>query len=104
QLGRNIYLWFDAVVKLQQQIHITDAVWHNILQHARTGACTSVDFSEIQQLVLTNKEFLITPHNSVQSRWNIRATEKHCLLTGEILYICPAEDSTHDTPLQLHND
>jgi len=46
-----------------------------------------------------NDAVLITPHNSIQSKWNTRATEKHCSLTGEILYICPAEDSTHNMPL-----
>jgi hypothetical protein len=40
-----------------------------------------------------------------QNQWvdvmflTVRATEKHCSLTGEILYICPAEDLTHNMPL-----
>jgi len=42
---------------------------------------------------------LITPCNSVQTHWNARAIEKHSMLSGEIMYICPAEDSTGGTPL-----
>lgn len=113
QLGRNIYLQFDTVVQLKQQIRITDVVWHDILQRARMGACTNDDLTEIRHLVLTNDTcvipdfsvppwndaILITPRNSVQSKWNVRATEKHSTLSGEILYICPAEDSTHNMPL-----
>jgi hypothetical protein len=56
QLGRNIYLQFDTIIQLKQQICITDTIWHNILQCARVGTCTSTDLSEIWQLVLTNKE------------------------------------------------
>ncbi|KAG0693313.1 hypothetical protein DFH29DRAFT_816409, partial [Suillus ampliporus] len=113
QLGRNIYLQFDTVVELCQQIHIMDPIWHAILQWARTGACTNHDLAEIHRLVLTNDEcakpdfslppwndaILITPRNSVQSCWNTRAMEKHSLYSGEMLYICPAEDSTHGVPL-----
>lgn len=113
QLGRNIYLQFDTVIQLKQQIRITDTIWNDILQRARIGACTSDDLSEIRRLVLTNAEcslpdfssppwndaILITPRNSVQSRWNSRATRKHCLRTGQILYVCPAEDSAHNAPL-----
>jgi hypothetical protein len=56
QLGRNIYLQFDTVIQLKQQIHITDMVWHDILQCVRVGACTSTNLSEIRRLVLTNEE------------------------------------------------
>lgn len=113
QLGRNIYLQFDTVIELRQQIRITDSVWHDILQRARTGDCTTYDLAEMRRLVLTNNEcivpdfesspwndaVLITPRNSVQTRWNARATEKHSLQSGQMMYICPSEDSIHGSPL-----
>jgi hypothetical protein len=115
QLGRNIYTEFNTVINLSQQIRITDPVWLDILGRARIGACTSEDLSEIRRLVLTMEDckvpdfsvapwvhaVLITPRNSVQIRWNNRATEKHRAQSGEVLFICPAEDSTHGLPLDL---
>jgi hypothetical protein len=112
-LGQNIYRQFDTVIKLHRQNRITDPIWNEILQRARTGTCTSDDLQEIRSLVLTNDNcivpdfscapwndaILITPRNSVQIRWNARATEKHSMLSGEIMYICPAEDSTSQGPL-----
>ncbi|KAG1864867.1 hypothetical protein F4604DRAFT_1013640 [Suillus subluteus] len=113
QLGRNLYLQFDTVVELRQHMRVTDIVWDGILRRARNGACTNEDLVKIRRLVLTNKEcdipdfstapwndaVLITPRNSVRSRWNACATEKHSLLSGEMLYICPAEDSAREAPL-----
>lgn len=113
QLGRNLFLQFETVVELRQQMRVTDVVWDNILQRARNGACTYEDLAEIRRLVLTNKDctipnfqtapwndaVLITPRNSVRCQWNARATEKHSLWSGEMMYICPAEDSAHEAPL-----
>ncbi|KAG2366210.1 hypothetical protein BDR07DRAFT_1275094 [Suillus spraguei] len=42
---------------------------------------------------------LIMPHNSVQIRWNNQVTEKHAALSGEMSFICPAENSAHRQPL-----
>jgi hypothetical protein len=114
QLGRNIYMQFNTVINLCQQIRVTDFIWTEILGRARIGACTSDDLAEIRRLVLTSTDcsvpdfsvdpwknaVLITPRNSVQIRWNNRATEKHCLLSGETMFICPAEDSAHGLPLE----
>jgi hypothetical protein len=113
ELGQNIYTQFNTVVNLTQQVRITDSVWLDILGRARVGACTSEDLSEIQRLVLTMEDcpvpnfavapwmhaVLITPRNSVQIRWNNRATEKYSALSGEMMFICPAEDSAHGQPL-----
>ncbi|KAJ8581402.1 hypothetical protein M405DRAFT_925298, partial [Rhizopogon salebrosus TDB-379] len=113
QLGRNIYAQFNTVIKLHQQNRIRDTIWCDILQRARTGTCTDDDLQQIRSLVLMNETcivpdfscapwsdaILITPRNSVQTRWNARAIEKHSMLSGEIMYICPAEDSTGGSPL-----
>jgi hypothetical protein len=113
QLGRNIYVEFNTVINLFQQVRITDPVWLDILSRARIGGCTSDDLSEIRRLVLTMNDcqvpdfsvppwmhaVLITARNSVQTHWNNRATEKHSSISGEVLFICPAEDSTHGQPL-----
>ncbi|KAG2750955.1 hypothetical protein P692DRAFT_20727611 [Suillus brevipes Sb2] len=102
QLGRNIYTEFNTVINLSQQIRITDPVWLDILGRARIGACTSEDLSEIRRLVLTMEDCKV-PDFSVAPwiRWNNRATEKHRAQSGEVLFICPAEDSTHGLPLDL---
>ncbi|KAG2044045.1 hypothetical protein BDR03DRAFT_812586, partial [Suillus americanus] len=112
-LGRNLYMEFNTIINLSQQIHITDSIWLDILGRARIGACTSDDLSEIRRLVLTADDckvpnfsvapwmhaVLITPRNSIQIWWNNRATEKHSSQSGEVMFICPAEDSAHGLPL-----
>ena len=35
---------------------------------------------------------MVTPRNSMRSMWNSAALTKHCQKTGEILYVCDAED------------
>jgi hypothetical protein len=115
QLGRNLYLQFSMVVKLNQQMRITDPVWHNILQRSREGACTAEDLTIIHSLVLSNDQcdvpdfsvtpwndaILITPWNSVQMYWNNHAVVKHCISTKNTLYICNAEDSSHGCGLNM---
>jgi hypothetical protein len=115
QLGKNIYEQFITVVTLHQQMRIVDPVWDQLLQRARVGECTSIDLDEIRHLLLSNDKYnrpdfstppwddviLITPRNSVQSRWNIRAVIKHSISSSSMLYLCPAEDSAHGSLLSL---
>lgn len=115
QLGRNLYLQFTTVVQLDQQMRITDPVWHDILQRSRDGACTADDLTIIRSLILSddtcevpnfaiapwNDAILITPRNSVQTYWNHRAVIKHCISTHNTLYTCYAEDSAHGTGLNM---
>jgi hypothetical protein len=46
-LGKSIYLQFDTVVILSQQMCIRDETWVRILSRLREGACMTDDLSEI---------------------------------------------------------
>lgn len=79
------------------------------------GECTAQDLREICSLVITddtckvpdfnlppwNDAVLITPRNSIRTRWNTLSIIKHCKYSGNLLYIAPAEDSTKDMPLSM---
>ena len=116
QVGREIFEQFDTVVELVSQMRITDPTWNAILDRARYGQCTAADLQEIRTLVITeptcevpdfqvspwNEAVLITPRNSVRSRWNKSAINQHCKTTGHVLYISPAEDTVNEAPLTMH--
>lgn len=106
-IGRSLYHQFDNVVALDQQMRITDRTWQDILNRARTGDCTTSDLKDIQKLVLNIKgcdipdfskkpwsdAILVTPRNAVRSLWNVEATKKHCIASGNLLYRFDAEDT-----------
>jgi hypothetical protein len=106
-VGKAIYLQFETVVNLLKQERIKDIVWKDILQRSREGQCTAEDIDEIRKLILTNAtceniDFtkspwdtatLVTPRNCVRAAWNRQSLRKHCAKTGNILYICDAEDT-----------
>jgi ATP-dependent exoDNAse (exonuclease V), alpha subunit - helicase superfamily I member len=107
KLGRAIFLQFETVVILRQQMRISDHHWIEILGRLREGECTEQDLKDIRQLVLTNKKcdipdfskepwseaILITARHSVRNAWNAMALNNHCNKTGHIRYISSAEDS-----------
>lgn len=109
--GRSIFLEYDHVVILREQMRITDEVWTGILSRLRVGECTEEDIKEVQKLVLTNPECerpdfstapwcdatLITPRNATKDLWNAAALERHCRLTGNRKYIICAEDTLKET-------
>ena len=113
QLGRALYDQFDIVVKLEEQLHIKDQHWQDILQRSRTGDCTGEDIAEIKKLVLTNPlcdvpnfsespwddAVLVTPRNAVRTFWNEQMLDSHCRKTGEAHYIFYALDSYKGQPL-----
>lgn len=106
-VGRNIYSQFETVITLTEQMRITDDAWMHILQRSRTGDCTKEDLGEIRKLVLTNPKcdipdldeapwddvILVTPRNIMRERWNGAALRRHCVKSGELLYVCQAEDA-----------
>jgi len=114
-LGRSIYQQFETVVMLTKQLRVKDEVWLNILDRLRIGACTESDLQEIRKLIVNNQSevvtdftkdpwkdaILITPRHAVRDRWNTEAVRKHCLATGQRMYICSAEDTdrTNDSEL-----
>jgi hypothetical protein len=109
--GRSIFLEYDHVVILREQMRITDEVWTGILSRLRVGECSEGDIKEIQRLVLTNPECetpdfsttpwseatLITPRNATKDIWNAAALEKHCWATGHRKYVISAEDTVKDS-------
>ena len=109
--GRSIFLEYDQVVILREQMRITDEVWTEILSRLRTGDCTENDVNEIQRLVLTDpacdipnfaeppwcNAILITPRNATKDLWNSAALERHCRMSGNRKYIISAEDTLKET-------
>jgi hypothetical protein len=91
-----------------------------ILRRLREGNYTDEDISEVQKLVLTDKDcdvphfsterwseaILITPRHAVRERWSEAALTKHCNSTGNRRYIVHVEDrmpkSEEDVPLCAH--
>ncbi|KAG2757211.1 hypothetical protein P692DRAFT_20649338, partial [Suillus brevipes Sb2] len=115
ELGRHLFEQFQTVIRLRQQARVTDHAWNDILLHARDGECTAQDLQMIRSLVITDKTcnvpdfnvppwnnaVLITPRNSVRTRWNTLSVIKHCKYSRNLLYIAPAEDSAKDLPLSM---
>jgi hypothetical protein len=109
--GRSIFLEYDHVVILREQMRITDEVWTGILSRLRVGECTEADIKEVRRLVLTNPECetpdftsspwcdatLITPRNATKDLWNAAALDKHCWATGNRKYVISAEDTFKET-------
>ena len=109
--GRSIFLDYDQVVILREQMRFSDDVWTGILSRLRVGECTEDDIREVQKLVLTNPaceipDFtkapwcdatLITPRNATKDLWNNAALERHCRMSGNRRYIISAEDTNKET-------
>ena len=101
QLGRALYKQFDIVIKLEEQMRITDQVWVDILWQSQTGDCTGEDISEIKRLVLLNpgceipnctespwsNAVIVTPHNGVRMFWNEQMLQSQCCKMGQVHYI-----------------
>lgn len=119
-IGRTIYEKFNTVVTLKKQVRVVDPVWRSFLTDVRRGCVKDKDISMLNTLTLTNPNCvatdftsdkwrncsLITPRNSVRTRWNDAAVKQHCRVTGHQLFICPASDTCADKagrrPISLH--
>jgi hypothetical protein len=96
-------------------MRIVDQGWLEILHRTREGLCTKEDIAEIRHLVLTDPScnipdfsscpwrdaILITPRNSVRSRWNKLSVIKHCEYYHNVLYIIPPEETLDEEPLSM---
>jgi len=96
-------------------MRVVDQGWLEILQRTREGSCTKEDITEIRHLILTNPScnipdfssypwrdaILITPRNSVCSRWNKLSLMKHCEYSHNVLYIVPPEESVGQNRLSM---
>lgn len=105
-LGREIYEQFNIVVRLTEQVRVTDPVWLSFLRRLRNGEVSAEDVEMLRELVLTNPKCaipdfeseqwrdvaLVTPRHAVRTQWNDAATRKHCARRGVQLFICPADD------------
>ena len=112
-VGRKIFEQFSTVVQLKKQVRIGDAAWHDVLQHVRYGNCRQQHIDMIRKLIITNPNCpptdftaspwknarLVTPRHSVRNQWNSAAIRKHCMESGNRLYICPAEDMVGGRPV-----
>lgn len=106
--GRDLFLQFDIVIKLEEQMRMQDAGWTAILQRSRDGECTDEDVTEIRKLVLTNPEceipdfslppwddaILVTPRNSVRTHWNERKVLDFSQKTKRTCYVVYASDTS----------
>lgn len=115
QIGRHLYQQFKVIVNLTEQIRVTDGRWAELLSWLREGECTPEDLEEVDKLVLTNTEckipdfttepwasaVLVTPQHSVRTRWNSAALHKHCIKSGNPLYLAPSEDTTEPEQQRL---
>lgn len=91
-LGWKIYEQFTTVVRLKEQICITNPEWNDLLHHIQHGSCHSHHIQLLCSLVLTNPHcpptdfnyppwndaVLIMPHNAVHHQWNSNMTKNHC--------------------------
>jgi hypothetical protein len=109
--GRSIFLEYDNVVILREQMRVTDDVWTGILSRLRVGECTEDDIKAVNGLVLTNPDCevpnfttapwcdatLITPRNAAKDVWNSMSLAKHSCMSGNRVYVVSAEDTVLDT-------
>ncbi|KAJ3567668.1 hypothetical protein NP233_g6215 [Leucocoprinus birnbaumii] len=105
-IGSNIYRQFDTVVLLEKQNRVTDRRWMELLRNLRHGGCTGDDITVVESLQLTNPAstlpdfsspgwkdaILVTSRRVVKDMWNEEALKKHSFLTGNRIYLAPAED------------
>lgn len=91
-LGRKIYEQFTTIVRLKEQVRVTDPEWNELLHHVRHGSCRAHHIQLLHSLVLTNPHcpptdfnsapwndaVLITPRNAVCCQWNSNMTKNHC--------------------------
>jgi hypothetical protein len=106
-VGHSIYEQFQTVVTLTEQMRMRDPRWMELLNRARDGDCDEEDITILNEMVLTdprcskpdfscapwNNAVLVTPRHSARVRWNDAAVHKHCQDSGNILYVCNAEDT-----------
>jgi hypothetical protein len=109
--GRSVFLEYDKVVILREQMRVTDSVWTGILSRLRIGECSEEDIKEVQRLVLTTPDCevpdfttapwcdttLITPRNAAKDAWNAAAVTRHSQRSGNRMYVASAEDTDTDT-------
>ncbi|KIM69167.1 hypothetical protein SCLCIDRAFT_103778 [Scleroderma citrinum Foug A] len=115
QTGHTIFEEFTTVVTLKEQMHVTDPVWQDFLQHLRVSQVQECHIAMLRTLVLTNPKCvemdfssppwnnasLVTPCHGVCQIWNNVALHKHGQEAQSIVLECQAEDTIKGQPLTL---
>jgi len=115
QLGRAIYMEFSTVVILKEQMHITDPVWCDFLEHLHYGRVQEEHIRMLRTLVITDKNCpptdfqsapwntasLVTPRHAVRCLWNEEALHKFPSSEGKVIISCKAEDTIKGERLTL---
>ena len=114
-LGRKLYEEFNIVVRLKEQVRVTDPDWLDLLQHVRHGSCRAHHVKLLRSLIITNtscpptdfstppwnESVLITPRHAVRKHWNAIMAQTTCRRNGTQLFICAAYDTFQGRPLTL---
>ncbi|KAH7926339.1 hypothetical protein BV22DRAFT_1063053, partial [Leucogyrophana mollusca] len=114
-LGRKLYEEFIIVVRLKEQVRVTDPEWLDLLRHVRHGSCHPHHIELLRSLIITdprcpptdftippwNNAVLITPRHCVRRQWNSEMTRTTCQRNGIQLLICKAQDTMQGRPLTL---
>jgi PIF1-like helicase len=114
-VGRKIYEEFNIVVRLKQQVRVTDTEWNDLLQHVCYGNCWAHHLQILRDLIITspncpptnfdtspwNNAVLVTPRHTVRTHWNTAAALKDCKSKGIQLFWCQAEDTIEGRPLSI---
>jgi hypothetical protein len=114
-LGRSIYEQFTVVVRLKEQVRVTDPEWVDLLQNVRRGSCRAHHIELLRSLIVTDprcpptdfnlppwdNHILITPRHAVRRQWNLHMTKKACQRNGAQLFICNAFDTIQGRSLTL---
>ena len=96
------------VVTLKQQVRVIDPVWNDFLRHLRHGQVQLRHIVILENLCLTNPAcprpdfnqepwnavVLVTLRHGVCTEWNAYALHKHCVNSGQQLFIVRAEHQT----------
>ncbi|THH11044.1 hypothetical protein EW146_g8174 [Bondarzewia mesenterica] len=114
QTSGQIFQEFKDVVKLTEQMRVTDLIWLAFLQNLRYGCIQEEDLIMLHRQILNTvhcpptdfstdpwkNASLVTPRHAVHIRWNTEATERHCEMTPAINFMCSAKDKAKATGLR----
>jgi hypothetical protein len=102
-----IYLWSQVVqttVLLKEHYRARDPAVYEVLERVRKGTPTALDMQHIRRRTLGHPNGpdlsdvklqtapLITPRNTIRQAWNNQAAIRHCIQTGNQIFISPSID------------
>ncbi|KAF8424994.1 hypothetical protein L210DRAFT_796205, partial [Boletus edulis BED1] len=76
-MGRSIYEKFTVVVRLKQQVRVTDKDWNELLQHVRHGNCRSHHIAMLRSLIITDPNCPTTDFTTVPWNNHVLVTPRH---------------------------